>query len=119
MRFLIFLFLAVMLPMSSAFGQDAKLAQQYYQDGEFEKAAVLYEKLYLQQNRNEYYFDRYLECLLSIENYEEVENVLKRELRDNPKNIRLYVNYGNLYERKFKQEEAEEMYQKPIKKLHP
>ena len=27
-------------------GQNARLAQQYFSDGEYEKAAILYEKLY-------------------------------------------------------------------------
>ncbi len=96
---------------------DPKLAQQYYQDGEFEKAAVLYEKLYVQQNKNEYYFDRYIECMLAVEKYREVEDLLKKELKDNPKNIRMYVTYGNLFERQFKDAEAKEQYEKAVKKL--
>jgi tetratricopeptide (TPR) repeat protein len=116
MRVLLLLFGLAFLPVVAA-GQDARLAQQYYQDGEFEKAAVLYERLYQEQNQNEYFFDRYLECLLAVEKYGEVEEVLKKELKNNPKNIRLYVSFGNLYERQFKEVEAQEQYQKAIKKL--
>ena len=93
------------------------MAQQYYQDGEFEKAAVLYQKLYEQQNKNEYYFDRYIECLLAVEKYAEVEGVVKKGLKDDPKNIRLYVTYGSLFERQFKDEEATEQYKKAIEKM--
>ncbi|MEZ4960444.1 MAG: tetratricopeptide repeat protein [Saprospiraceae bacterium] len=116
MRILLFLTMTVLLPLFS-FGQDAKLAQQYYQDGEFEKASVLYQKLYEQQNRNEYYFDKYIECLLAIEKYDEVEAVVKKGLKEEPKNIRLYVTYGNLYERQFKEKEADEQYRKAIEKM--
>lgn len=99
------------------FGQDSKLAQQYYQDGEFEKAAVLYQKLYEQQNKNDYYFDRYIECLLAVEKFDEVEAALKKGLKDDPDNIRLYVTYGNLYERQFMEDKAKEQYEKAIKKM--
>jgi tetratricopeptide (TPR) repeat protein len=114
---ILFLITAVVLFPFFATGQDSKLAQQYYQDGEFEKAAVLYQKLYEQQNKNEYYFDRYIECLLAVEKYAEVEGVVKKGLKDDPKNIRLYVTYGSLFERQFKDEEATEQYKKAIEKM--
>ena len=38
--------LAALFVSVAAFGQDARLAQQYFQDGEYEKAAVLYQTLY-------------------------------------------------------------------------
>ena len=116
MRFLVFTMSLAFLPFVAS-GQDSKLAQQYYQDGEFEKAAVLYQKLYDQQNKNDYYFDRYIECLLAIEQYDEVENALKKGLKGDPNNIRLYVTYGNLYERQFMEDKANEQYEKAIKKM--
>lgn len=113
--FLLFAMLALMPSLTSA--QDSKLAQQYYQDGEFEKAAVLYEKLYVQNNKNDFYFDRYIECMLASERFDEVESALKKELKDDPNNIRLYVTYGNLYERQFQEDKAKEQYEKAIKKM--
>lgn len=106
----------VLLPLLAP-AQDSKLAQQYYQDGEFEKAAVLYEKLYVQNNKNDFYFDRYIECMLASEKFDDVENALKKELKDDPNNIRLYVTYGNLYERQFQEDKAKEQYEKAIKKM--
>jgi len=116
MRFLFLCFTIMLLPLVSS-GQDTKLAQQYYRDGEFEKAAVLFKKLYEEQNQNDYYFDRYIECLLAVEQYDEVENALKKGLKETPGNIRLYVTYGNLYERQFKEDKANEQYEKAIKKM--
>lgn len=113
----IFLLAAFSLGSLFVFGQDSKLAQQYYQDGEFEKAAVLYQKLYEQQNKNDYYFDRYIECLLAVEKFDEVEAALKKGLKEDPNNIRLYVTYGNLYERQFMEDKAKEQYEKAIKKM--
>ena len=38
--------------------ENSKLADQYYLDGEYEKAAQLYERLYTQSNRSDYYFTK-------------------------------------------------------------
>ncbi|MCB0569013.1 MAG: tetratricopeptide repeat protein [Phaeodactylibacter sp.] len=98
----------------TATGQDSRLAQQYYSDGEFEKAAVLYEKLFQQSNYNDYYFDRYVECLLSLEEFDECEKVIKKQLKRDPENVQLYVTYGKLFERQVNDEQAEAQYQKAI-----
>ncbi len=116
MRFFVLFAMFVLLPLLAP-AQDSKLAQQYYQDGEFEKAAVLYQKLYVQNNKNDFYFDRYIECMLASQKFDEVEDALKKELKEDPNNIRLYVTYGNLYERQFQEEKAKEQYEKAIKRM--
>ncbi len=110
---MIFLFFLAM----SASAQNAQLAQQYYNDGEFEKAAYVYKKLYEQQNHNEYYFNRYLTCLMAVEQFDEAEKAVKKALKDDPKNIRLLVSYGNILERQFKEEQANEQYEKALKRM--
>jgi len=96
---------------------DSKLAQQYYADGEFEKAAVLYEKLHKKNNKNDYYFNRYMDCMLALEEYGKAEKVIKKRLKKDPKLVQLYVTYGNLYEKQYKDDEAQAQYEKAIKKL--
>jgi len=118
MRILYTFILAFFISFSLlAQGNDSKLAQQYYADGEFEKAGVLYEKLYQANNKNDYYFTRYMDCLLALEEFNTAEKVIKKQLKKNPKLVQLYVTYGNLYERQYKPEEAQEQYEKAIKKL--
>ncbi|HQU61101.1 MAG TPA: hypothetical protein PLU64_17960, partial [Saprospiraceae bacterium] len=90
---------AALLVSFTLLGQDARLAQQYYSDGEFEKAAILYEKLFEQSNFNDYYFDRYVECLLALESFDECEKVIRKQLKRDPNNVQLYVTFGKLYER--------------------
>lgn len=102
-----------------AFAQDARLAQQYYRDGEFEKAAILFDKLFKQNQRNDYYFERYITCLVQLESYAQAETAIKKQMKKRPNDIQLYVSYGNVLERQFKEEEAEEQYQKAIKRLSP
>lgn len=111
------IFILGMIASLSAFSQESKLAQQYFRDGEFEKAATLYEKLYNQNQRNDYYFDRYIESLISLSEYEEAEKAIKKQIKKKPQQVTLYVTYGNLFERQYKDEEAQKQYETAIKKL--
>ena len=97
--------------------QESKLAQQYYASGEFEKASALYEKLYSQGSQNEFYFNRFVDCLFALEEYDRVEEILKKQIKKNPKKVQLYVTYGNLFERQLQDEKAKEQYEKAIKKM--
>ena len=97
--------------------QEARLAQQYFRDGEYEKASVLYEKLASANQENPYYFDRYVDCLLALEQYDNCEKAIKRQLRRQPNNIFLYVTYGKLFERQYQDEEAKEQFRLAINKM--
>ncbi len=101
----------------AAHAQESRLAQQYFNNGEFEKASAIYEKLYKKNSRNDYYFSKYLDCLIELENYSEAEKTLKKQIKKQPKNVSLYVLYGNLLEKQFRDDEANELYKKAIKEL--
>ena len=109
--------IAAIFTALAAWGQEAQLAQQYFRDGEFEKASVLYEKLYKQSNFNDFYFDRYVESLLAMESFEECEQVIRKQLKRDPENVQLYVTYGKLFERQVLDDKAEEQYRLAIEKL--
>jgi len=114
--FLLTLVLAAGLAVGLS-AQESQLANQYYRDGEYEKAAVLYEKLYKQHNRNSFYFNRYVEAMLNLEAFDEVEKAIVKQLRRDPDNVNLYVSYGRLYERQYKDQKAQEQYQLAIERL--
>ncbi len=95
--------------------QSQKLARQYYNTGEFEKAAELYEELY-NKSKNATYFSYYIKCLTASENYDKAEKIIKKELKRNPR-ADLYVIYGDLYELQSKMDKANEQYEKAIATL--
>ncbi len=97
--------------------QNSRLAQQYYRDGEFEKAAFLYEELFNNNPTNIFFFERHIECLFNLEDYDKAEREIKKQLRRDEQNAKLYVLYGNLLERKFKDEEAMVQFEKAIEEL--
>ena len=80
-----------------SWGQDTKLAQQYYVDGEYEKAAYYYQRLYEARPNQDYYFNRYIDCLNALEAFDDSEKAIKKELKKSPEKIQLYVTLGNLY----------------------
>lgn len=108
-------FLACSLVPLSA--QQDKLAQQYYLSGEFEKAASLYERLYRQNEANDFYLSRYVDCLINLQEFVKGADMLKKEIKKNQDKLQLYVMYGNLLERQNQIDKANEQYQLAIKRL--
>ena len=97
--------------------QSSRLAMQYYQTGEFEKAADLFEKLYQEQQTNTFYFDKYIECLIELERYAECERIINKRIKSEPDNIALYVKQGQIREAQYDIEGAEKLYRESIKKV--
>ncbi len=118
MKFLKIIITLLLFPLLLS-AQESKLAQQYFVSGEYEKAATLYEKLYNNGDNNDYYFNRYIDCLIALEEFKKCEAIIKQQLKKNPQEVQLYVTYGNLFEKQFKEAEANEQYRKAIKKLSP
>ncbi len=96
------------------YAQDTRLAQQYFQNGEYEKAAVLFEQLYEANPQNDYFFERYVDCLIALERHEACEKAIKKQLKRDPRNLSLYVTLGRLLEQQYKDAEAEQQYQAAI-----
>ena len=116
LRKIIFIFF-VLAFQANLIGQDSRLANQYYQSGEYEKAAALYQDLLTASRNNDYYFNRYIECLLALEQFKECEKAIKKQISGRPNHVQLYVTYGNLFERMGEPEKAEKQYQDAIKNL--
>ena len=118
-RCLAFFFtLALSFGALPAFAQmDVELAKQYFSQGEYEKAAQLYDKLYTEQPRNEYYLTRYIESLLQAKLYVDAEKAIKKAIKANPDNMALYVQRGLNYEAQGEMEKAEKVFEEAIKKL--
>jgi tetratricopeptide (TPR) repeat protein len=109
------LFFVLIASVSSA--QESKLAQQYFKDGEYEKAAMLYKKLYEEKNYNDYYFKYYFNSLLNLGEYEEAEKAIKEAIKKRPDDTHLLVRQGGLLEDMQEKEEADKLYRKAVKKL--
>jgi len=113
----VLLILGLNMGLSQAQNPDPNLANQYFADGEYEKAAALYGQLVERERRSDYYFTRYIDCLSKLERWDEAEKSVKKQIKDQPENNALYVVYGNIYERQGKENEAAAQYERAIAKM--
>lgn len=95
---------------------DEALALQYFQTGEFDKAAVLYEKLF-NRTKNASYYDPYITCLLKAKRYDEAEDLVKKLLKSNPENYTYAVDLGRVYQERGEQEKSVEWFNKLIRDM--
>jgi len=111
-------FLIVCLIGVSVYGQQkSRLATEYYNAGEFEKAAQLFESLYRETPANKTYFNWYITCLLDMKDYVTATRIVQQELKKNPADVALYVTNGSILERQGFLEKANEDYKKAIQNL--
>lgn len=100
-------------------GQQAyKLAVEYFNNGEYEKSAQLFENLYT-ETQNKTYFDYYIQSLLESKEYTKAQNILNKEIKAHPQDVSLYVIYGGLLERIGEQEEANIQYNNALNNIQP
>ena len=117
--FIISLFLFCFSP---AFTQnrisEGQLAAQYSNGGEYLKASQLYLKLY-KQTKAKFYFSSYIICLINLEDYSTAEKEIKKQLKENPKDLSLYVERGLLYKYMGKRNKMEQSFKSAINKISP
>lgn len=102
---------------ASAQQNNAELAMQYASTGEYDKAVVYFEKWYNSDPVSS--FNPYLNCLVSLKDFDKAEKLIKKQIKKQPVNAGLYVDLGNLYEVQKNEDEANEQYRKAIKSLFP
>ena len=93
------------------------LARQYESTGEFDKAAVYYEKQYNIDPFGTY--EPYLKCLKQIKDYKEAEKLIKKQAKRGAGAGKYNVDLGLLYEMEGYTEKAKKQFETAIKNLHP
>lgn len=95
---------------------DEQLAQQFFQDREFDKALDYYEKLYNKKSPQQYYAP-YLACLLETKDYRKAEKIVKKQMKNNPGSLNFNVDLGVVYMRSGEEDKARSEWDKAIKLL--
>jgi tetratricopeptide (TPR) repeat protein len=97
-------------------GSNEQLALQFFNDKEYEKAIVYYEKLYDKNPVN--FYNNYLFCLLKTNDKKRAEKIIKKQIKLLPLSLNYYVDLGEFYRSDNDLKKAEENYQKAIKELN-
>ncbi|MCB0451984.1 MAG: tetratricopeptide repeat protein [Aequorivita sp.] len=103
--------------VTAGFSQSDALANNYYEQGQFQKALSIYEKL---SKQNPYRLDYFMSMIASnqqLENFSEAEKLLKEKLGDGRNFPQLYVELGYNYSLQNKEELALQYFNKAIEAL--
>jgi len=113
---LLIFFLASLLGVQAQTQSDYNLAFKYYNEQDYEKAAVLFEKIY-KQNGSKAYFTYYMSCLLEIKDFETAEKEVKKQLKKNPDNGTFVIELGYVYKKQGLTEKAEAQFNQAIENI--
>ncbi|MBQ4231405.1 MAG: hypothetical protein II671_07630, partial [Salinivirgaceae bacterium] len=95
---------------------DSQLAMQYYRQGDYQKAADVFARLY-QNGHSDFYYGYYLKSLQQIPDYEAAERLVQTQMKLNRGNLKYNVDLGFLQELKGNPDRAKQIYHQSIKKL--
>jgi len=107
-----------LISISQNISSDSRIAHQYYSEQDYEKALVLYKKLYTTTNSQTYH-TYYINCMIELKRFAEIEKEIKKEIKKNKTNLSLYVDLGNVYKAQGLEDKANQQYEIAIKKLKP
>jgi len=97
-----------------SFAQNSQLAHNYFQKGEYEKAASLYKQLYLKNDVRRDYFKQLLSCYQLVENFKASTKLLENHQEKYPNQSNLLVEIGYNLQLQNKKEEAQPFYEKAL-----
>jgi tetratricopeptide (TPR) repeat protein len=94
-----------------------KLAVQYFEQKEFEKANVYFDDLF--DKNPEAWFSYYYKSLLAVKEFSKAEKITKKQLKQNKFNVQYYVYLGRVYKLQGDEKKEKEAYEKALKELAP
>ena len=112
-----YIFLLILLPLHLAFAQDDFLEKQYFNDGEFEKAMVFYEKLVDKDPRRTDYAEGLVACYQQLERYTDAENYLLGSIEKGNPYPTLFVELGYNYTLQGTPDKAKQFYDQALAKI--
>ena len=113
---LLFFFFATSLAANAQnTSTDEALAFQYYQNGEYDKAVVIYKKLFEKKSISIY--DQYYNSLLRLKDFDQAEKLVRHQLKNQPGNYMYAVDLGRVFQEKGDTKKAEAWFDGLIKEL--
>ncbi|MCB0806633.1 MAG: tetratricopeptide repeat protein [Bacteroidales bacterium] len=95
---------------------DIQLAAQYFRNREYDKAIILYEKLY-EEKPNSVYYTYYLYCLIELGEFKDAEKLVKKQIRENPGLAKYEVDLGYVYSESGDQGKAKKQFESALRSI--
>ena len=102
------------MPLLAQPGTDEQLAAQYFQQGDFAKAVLYYERLFKKQP-TDYYYEQLLKSLMGMPDLESAQKLVKDRMRRNGDDPRIAIDMGRVLELMDEQDKAQKEYERAIK----
>ncbi|MFK7783524.1 MAG: tetratricopeptide repeat protein [Crocinitomicaceae bacterium] len=117
-KYLLFLFAFqfALISFAQDGGSDQQLAQYYYDNGEYDKALVYYDKLF-DQNPSKINFTRYVECLVETGESKKAEKTFKRFISNQQYKQEYQILFAKFYENQGEPEKANSIYRDLVDNL--
>lgn len=116
-RILLLFFALVTLSVAHAQpGTDEQLAAQYFQQGDYAKAILYYEKIHRKQP-NTYYYEQLLKSYVALNDLDGAEKLVKDQLRRSDNEARYYIDLGGVYKASGEADKANKEYDKALKQM--
>jgi lipopolysaccharide biosynthesis regulator YciM len=96
--------------------EQQRIAIQYYQNRDFDKAYEMFSVLY-ENEASHLNYTYYLYSLIELRNFKEAEKLAKKQSKKNPNKLRYYVDLGFVYIRASEPEKATGKFDEAIKRL--
>ena len=97
--------------------QDVQLGQEYYINGDFEKALFYYKKIY-KKDDSKIFYTRYLDCLIKTDDKKGAEKLMQKRIKAENQNIDLKLNLAQFYLDEQKEEKANAIFEKILKNVN-
>ncbi len=118
LRHILLLLLLGLCQAMSAQGTDEQLAAQYVNQGDFQRAALYYDKLYKGQP-SAFNYEQLFKCRLALKEYEEAAKLAKDQSRRQGNEPRYLVDMGHVAKLTGDTQKAEEHFNKAMKGVKP
>nr|NQU94261.1 tetratricopeptide repeat protein [Bacteroidota bacterium] len=97
---------------------DEKLAAEYIKNRDYEKAVLLYEKLFDEKGTH-FFYTYYFFCLIELQDYKTALKIARKQSRKNPAKLRYMVDEGFIYTLMGEPSKANKIFDEALENIEP
>jgi tetratricopeptide (TPR) repeat protein len=103
--------LTALVVLAQTSTDEINLANEYFKDGDYEKALVIYEKVVKAYPGTDFYIVRVVDCMVELNRFEEAQEYLNKQIKQNKSELQYWALKGKIVDRQGKTAEAEAIWQ--------